>query len=196
MFGSLRRNFVIFWLKRFDLFLRGIKPVLGFWKDKISFFYTTKGPRLLGSSAMKGLMTLTKVKRSKVKVMFHIANYVFLTLFKGFSVCFKAFKGWPWPFQYILRLLEHVFYITKGKTSQLFKNNWHFNSIHNFFLKICTFYISGIVCGTMFVISLCFATTTGSYVFAMFDSFSANIPLLIIAFIECVAMSYVYGLKR
>ena len=30
-------------------------------------------------------------------------------------------------FHYILRLLEHVFYITKGKTSQLFKNNWHFN---------------------------------------------------------------------
>ncbi|XP_063439423.1 sodium-dependent neutral amino acid transporter B(0)AT1-like isoform X2 [Mytilus trossulus] len=56
--------------------------------------------------------------------------------------------------------------------------------------------VCGIVCGTMFVISLCFATTTGSYVFAMFDSFSANIPLLIIAFIECVAMSYVYGLKR
>ncbi|CAC5426542.1 SLC6A15S [Mytilus coruscus] len=56
--------------------------------------------------------------------------------------------------------------------------------------------VCGIVCGTMFVISLCFATTTGSYVFAMFDSFSANIPLLIIAFIECVAMSYIYGLKR
>ena len=58
------------------------------------------------------------------------------------------------------------------------------------------FYFTGIVCGTMFVISLCFATSTGSYVFSIFDSFSANIPLLIIAFIECVAMSYIYGLKR
>lgn len=56
--------------------------------------------------------------------------------------------------------------------------------------------VCGIVCGVMFLLSLCFATSTGPYVFALFDSFSANIPLLVIAFIECVAMSYVYGLKR
>lgn len=58
------------------------------------------------------------------------------------------------------------------------------------------FFITGIVCLVSFLISLCFATRTGSYVFSLFDSFSANIPLLIIAFIELLGMSYIYGLQR
>ncbi|XP_062593065.1 sodium-dependent neutral amino acid transporter B(0)AT3-like [Saccostrea cucullata] len=56
--------------------------------------------------------------------------------------------------------------------------------------------LCGIVCLVSFLISLCFATSTGSYVFSLFDSFSANIPLLIIAFLEFLAMSYIYGLQR
>ncbi|KAJ8302634.1 hypothetical protein KUTeg_019030 [Tegillarca granosa] len=44
--------------------------------------------------------------------------------------------------------------------------------------------ICGITCLVSFIISLCFATTTGSYVFSLFDSFSANIPLL--GFIDIV----------
>lgn len=56
--------------------------------------------------------------------------------------------------------------------------------------------LCGIVCLVSFLISLCFATRTGSYVFSLFDSFSANIPLLIIAFIELLGMSYIYGLQR
>ena len=47
-----------------------------------------------------------------------------------------------------------------------------------------------------FLVSLAFAATTGPYVFALFDSFSANIPLLVIAFMECLAISYKYGLAR
>lgn len=62
-------------------------------------------------------------------------------------------------------------------------------------LPVC-FFITGIVCLVSFLISLCFATRTGSYVFSLFDSFSANIPLLIIAFIELLGMSYIYGLQR
>ncbi|XP_033754968.1 sodium-dependent neutral amino acid transporter B(0)AT3-like [Pecten maximus] len=54
----------------------------------------------------------------------------------------------------------------------------------------------GVVCLISFVIALCFSTSTGSYVFYLFDSFSANIPLLIIAFIECVAVSHIYGLDQ
>lgn len=61
---------------------------------------------------------------------------------------------------------------------------------------IPVFFITGIVCLVSFLISLCFATRTGSYVFSLFDSFSANIPLLIIAFIELLGMSYIYGLQR
>ncbi|XP_048253577.1 sodium- and chloride-dependent transporter XTRP3-like [Haliotis rufescens] len=56
--------------------------------------------------------------------------------------------------------------------------------------------VCGIVCLVSCVVSLCFGTTTGPYVFSLFDSFSANIPLLIIAFTECIAVSYIYGLKQ
>ena len=71
MFGSLRHNFVTFRPKRFDLFLRGIKPVLGFWKDKIIFYYITKGPRPMGSSAMT-LGTNDLDKGQKVKGQGHV----------------------------------------------------------------------------------------------------------------------------
>lgn len=43
---------------------------------------------------------------------------------------------------------------------------------------------------------MCFAHGAGSYIFQLMDSFAGNFPLLIIAFCECVAVSYVYGLKR
>lgn len=43
---------------------------------------------------------------------------------------------------------------------------------------------------------MAFAHGAGSYVFILFDNFSGNFPLLIIAFFECVGVSYVYGLKR
>ncbi|XP_050396391.1 sodium-dependent neutral amino acid transporter B(0)AT1 [Patella vulgata] len=56
--------------------------------------------------------------------------------------------------------------------------------------------VCGVVCLASCIISLCFATNTGPYVFSLFDSFSANIPLLVIAFMECVSISYVYGLEQ
>ncbi|XP_052229693.1 sodium-dependent neutral amino acid transporter B(0)AT3-like [Dreissena polymorpha] len=56
--------------------------------------------------------------------------------------------------------------------------------------------ICGVTCLVSFLISLAFASTTGPYLFDLFDSFCANIPLLVIAFMECIGISYVYGLKR
>ncbi|XP_005108791.1 sodium-dependent neutral amino acid transporter B(0)AT3-like [Aplysia californica] len=56
--------------------------------------------------------------------------------------------------------------------------------------------VCGSVCLFCLVVSMSFATSTGPYVFALFDSFSANIPLLVVGFMECVAISYVYGLKQ
>lgn len=41
-----------------------------------------------------------------------------------------------------------------------------------------------------------FANGAGPYIFQLMDSFAGNFPLLIIAFCECVGVSYVYGLKR
>lgn len=56
--------------------------------------------------------------------------------------------------------------------------------------------LTGVLCLICCLISMGFAHGAGSYVFVLFDNFSGNFPLLIIAFCECVAVSYVYGLKR
>ena len=46
------------------------------------------------------------------------------------------------------------------------------------------------------VISLCFAQGAGNYIFTLFDNFSGSIPLLVIALCECLAIAYVYGLRK
>lgn len=56
--------------------------------------------------------------------------------------------------------------------------------------------ITGGICAACAVLSLGFAHGAGSYVFVLFDNFAGNFPLLIIAFFECIAVSYIYGLKR
>uniref|UniRef100_A0A8D8MEV7 Transporter n=1 Tax=Cacopsylla melanoneura TaxID=428564 RepID=A0A8D8MEV7_9HEMI len=56
--------------------------------------------------------------------------------------------------------------------------------------------ITGILCCICCVISMSFAHGAGNYVFILFDSYSGNFPLLIIAFFECIAVAYIYGLKR
>ncbi|XP_071451814.1 sodium-dependent neutral amino acid transporter B(0)AT3, partial [Hetaerina americana] len=56
--------------------------------------------------------------------------------------------------------------------------------------------LTGGLCLLCCVISMAFAHGAGNYVFVLFDDFSGNFPLLIIAFFECIGVSYVYGLKR
>ncbi|KAI4501707.1 hypothetical protein M0802_003042 [Mischocyttarus mexicanus] len=56
--------------------------------------------------------------------------------------------------------------------------------------------LTGGICLVCCAISMAFAHGAGSYVFVLFDNFSGNFPLLIIAFFECIGVSYVYGLKR
>ncbi|UYV84242.1 SLC6A19 [Cordylochernes scorpioides] len=53
----------------------------------------------------------------------------------------------------------------------------------------------GTICLISFFLSLIFAHGGGNYVFALFDRFSGNFPLLIVALFECIMISYVYGLK-
>lgn len=55
---------------------------------------------------------------------------------------------------------------------------------------------SQILCVSCFVISITFAHGAGSYIFQLMDSFAGSYSLLIIAFFECIAVSYVYGIKR
>ncbi|XP_076325123.1 sodium-dependent neutral amino acid transporter B(0)AT1-like [Tachypleus tridentatus] len=56
--------------------------------------------------------------------------------------------------------------------------------------------LTGLICLISFVLSMIFAHSAGNYVFTLYDDFSGNFPLLIIAFFECIGISYVYGLKR
>ncbi|CAB3381938.1 Hypothetical predicted protein [Cloeon dipterum] len=56
--------------------------------------------------------------------------------------------------------------------------------------------LTGSICLVCCLISMGFAHSAGSYVFVLFDNFSGNFPLLIIAFFECIGVSYVYGLRR
>lgn len=63
-------------------------------------------------------------------------------------------------------------------------------------LRIIPILCVGVICLICCMISMAFAHGAGSYVFVLFDNFSGNFPLLIIAFFECIGVSYVYGLKR
>ncbi|XP_014225747.1 sodium-dependent neutral amino acid transporter B(0)AT3 isoform X1 [Trichogramma pretiosum] len=56
--------------------------------------------------------------------------------------------------------------------------------------------LTGGICLVCCSISMAFAHGAGSYVFVLFDNFSGNFPLLIIAFFECIGVAYVYGIKR
>ena len=56
--------------------------------------------------------------------------------------------------------------------------------------------LTGGICFLCCLLSMMFAHGAGSYVFVLFDMFSGNFPLLIIAFCECISVSYIYGLKR
>jgi solute carrier family 6 amino acid/orphan transporter-like 15/16/17/18/20 len=56
--------------------------------------------------------------------------------------------------------------------------------------------IAGILCGSCLAFSMMFAHGAGNYIFVLFDQFSGNVPLLIIAFFEVIGVAYVYGLSR
>ncbi|XP_037973309.2 sodium-dependent neutral amino acid transporter B(0)AT3 [Plutella xylostella] len=57
-------------------------------------------------------------------------------------------------------------------------------------------YLTGGLCLMCCVLSMAFAHGAGSYIFLLFDMYSGNFPLLIIALMECIGISYVYGVKR
>lgn len=57
-------------------------------------------------------------------------------------------------------------------------------------------YISGGICITCFVLGLSMVQDSGSYVVQLFDKFSANVALLVIAICEFVSVSWFYGYER
>uniref|UniRef100_A0A8C1BGR8 Transporter n=1 Tax=Cyprinus carpio carpio TaxID=630221 RepID=A0A8C1BGR8_CYPCA len=55
---------------------------------------------------------------------------------------------------------------------------------------------TGLVCFVSFGLAIIFAQGSGDYWLALFDGFAGSIPLLIIAFCEMMAVSYIYGIDR
>ncbi|XP_062385157.1 sodium-dependent neutral amino acid transporter B(0)AT1-like isoform X2 [Sardina pilchardus] len=56
--------------------------------------------------------------------------------------------------------------------------------------------ISGVACLFAFVIALVFTLQSGQYWVTLFDSFAASIPLFLLAFVEIMAVVYLYGIER
>lgn len=48
----------------------------------------------------------------------------------------------------------------------------------------------------MLVIGISFVAGNGYYVFQIFDGYAASLPLLIVAFFQCIAVAWVYGNDR
>ncbi|XP_064609914.1 sodium- and chloride-dependent taurine transporter-like [Liolophura sinensis] len=54
----------------------------------------------------------------------------------------------------------------------------------------------GIVCFVTFLVGLPMCTEGGMYVFQLFDYYGGSKIVLLVSFIECAAVSYVYGIRR
>ncbi|CAB3992352.1 sodium-dependent neutral amino acid transporter B(0)AT3-like, partial [Paramuricea clavata] len=61
--------------------------------------------------------------------------------------------------------------------------------------KVRIEYISGAICMTCFLLGLSMVQDSGSYVVQLFDKFSANMSLLVIAICEFVSVTWFYGIR-
>ncbi|XP_057325317.1 sodium- and chloride-dependent transporter XTRP3 isoform X1 [Microplitis mediator] len=66
----------------------------------------------------------------------------------------------------------------------------------DFFKRIKKQYITGIVCTTCFFLGLIFCTGAGEYWLEFFDSFASTIGVVFVAFMEIIAVAYVYGHEK
>ena len=58
----------------------------------------------------------------------------------------------------------------------------------------CT--VAGLICGSMFLVSIPFVLGNGVYLFQLWDQFSVTFPLLLIGFFEFIAVAWAYGVKK
>ena len=57
-------------------------------------------------------------------------------------------------------------------------------------------YLTGVVCLFCFFVGLIFTTGAGEYWLKMFDSFAGTLGLVVVAFMEMIAVVYIYGHKK
>lgn len=56
--------------------------------------------------------------------------------------------------------------------------------------------LTGFVCAFCFFVGLIFTTGAGEYWLSMFDSFAGTLGLVVVAFMEMIAVVYIYGHKK
>merc|ERR1712079_419789 len=56
--------------------------------------------------------------------------------------------------------------------------------------------VTGCICAVSYLIGLLFCQRSGEYWLQMFDTFSASLPLLLIALFEVLGVSFVYGTEK
>lgn len=66
---------------------------------------------------------------------------------------------------------------------------------HDLLINHYLFCVAAVLCLVSLLLSFCFADSAGPYIFVLFDEYSGNIPLLIIALGELLGLTYMYGLK-
>lgn len=64
------------------------------------------------------------------------------------------------------------------------------------FKRIRKPYLTGFVCGFCFIVGLIFTTGAGEYWLKMFDSFAGTLGLVVVAFMEMIAVVYIYGHEK
>ncbi|CAL8132836.1 unnamed protein product [Orchesella dallaii] len=64
------------------------------------------------------------------------------------------------------------------------------------FPKTPRWILTSVVCGSLMGLSMVFASGWGYYILDYFDTYTANWSLLVVAFLEVVSVSWVYGLAR
>ncbi|XP_042205325.1 sodium-dependent neutral amino acid transporter B(0)AT3-like isoform X2 [Homarus americanus] len=114
----------------------------------------------------------------------------------AFIVFTEAINQFPWaPFWSVLFFLM---LFTLGIDSEFGTLEGVITSIVDLkvFPNVRKEILTAIICCVCCAISMVFAHGAGNYVFILFDDFSGNIPLLIVAFFECISVSYVYGLRK
>jgi SNF family Na+-dependent transporter len=83
-------------------------------------------------------------------------------------------------------------------TTQRFETRSQTLQLQNHKLKYlfkCFIVFTAILAAVLFLIGIAFVAGNGFYVFQIFDA-AVSLPLLIIAFFQCIAVAWVYGNDR
>lgn len=118
----------------------------------------------------------------------------FLSAFVYMCVCaFDRYSGFGLKSSFILHVCVPA--VPLCITLAVYIFHPHMYLLFSPSLFMYDFFVASL-CAMCCALSMIFTHGAGNYIFTLFDDFSGNVPLLIIAFFECIAVSYFYGLDR